>query len=157
MRLLFPWFLQNCANGNTRCHSCQLKINCVGHAQNIIPVYLKLRPSRLLVNISAIFWWVQIGADKWILWNWTLTVTCLTVSWVKSLPFATAKVAVLSTHTIVLSMYVGSSCLHCRSNIIALKYLTSTATLATEMVSAKQYRVLLLSDDLSTRKLPQHS
>ncbi len=102
-------------------------------------------PADCLVNISATFWWVQIGANKRILRcthscsNQTLTITCLTqltVSWVKSLSFATAKVAVLSTHTIVLFMYVGSSCLNCRSNKIALQYLALTATLASAIVSA---------------------
>ena len=69
--------------------------------------------------------------------NLTLTVTCLTVSCVKSLPFATANAAVLSTHTIVLSMYVGLTCLHCKSKRIALKYYFSfTTTLASAIVSA---------------------
>ena len=64
--------------------------------------------------------------------NLTFTVTCFTVLCVMSLPFATAKskAAVLSTHTMVLSLSVCSACLLCKLNRVALKYLTFTATIA---------------------------
>ena len=58
----------------------------------------------------------------------------------KNLTFTVHAIWNSQGHSIIhpcnlLSMYIGSTCLHCKSNRIALKYFTFTATLANAIVS----------------------
>ena len=121
-----------CSHQGQWYHSCQECSSCA----------YKLRSSRLLSQYICNILMCTDRCQSTILCcthsckNLTFTATCLTVLWVKSLPFATANVAVLSIHTIVLCMYVGSNCAHCKSNRISLKYITFKATLANAIVSA---------------------
>ena len=142
-----------CSHQGQWYHSCQECSSCA----------YKLRSSRLLSQYICNILMCTDRCQRTILCcthsckNLTFTVTCLTVLWVKSLPFATANVAVLSIHTMVLCMYVGSTCVHCKSNRISLKYISFKTTLANALSQQLLCKVLSLSDGLNTMQLFLHS